>query len=34
MNPPPTSLSTTSLLVIPMHQPQACCTLRFSKVSV
>ena len=27
MNPPPTSLPTTSLWVIPMHQPQACCTL-------
>ena len=26
--PPPTSLPTTSLWVIPMHQPQACCTLR------
>ena len=24
MNPPPTSLPTTSLWVIPMHQPQAC----------
>ena len=28
MNPPPTSLPTTSLWVIPMHQPQARCTLR------
>ena len=28
MNPPPTSLPTTSLWVIPMHQPQASCTLR------
>ena len=28
MNPPPTSLPTTSLWVIPMYQPQACCTLR------
>ena len=28
MNPPPTSLPTTSLWVIPMHQPQACCILR------
>ena len=28
MNPPPTYLPTTSLWVIPMHQPQACCTLR------
>ena len=28
MNPPPTSLPTTSLWVIPMHQPEACCTLR------
>ena len=28
MNPPPTSLPTTSLWVIPMHQPQACYTLR------
>ena len=27
MNPPPTSLPTTSLWVIPMHQPQACCIL-------
>ena len=27
MNPPPTSLPTTSLWVIPMHQPQASCTL-------
>ena len=26
--PPPSSLPTTSLWVIPMHQPQACCTLR------
>ena len=26
--PPPTSLPTASLWVIPMHQPQACCTLR------
>ena len=26
--PPPTSLPTTSLWVIPMHQPQASCTLR------
>ena len=28
MNPPPTSLPTTSLWVIPMHQRQASCTLR------
>ena len=28
MNPPPTSLPTTSLWVIPMHLPQASCTLR------
>ena len=28
MTPPPSSLPTTSLWVIPMHQPQACCTLR------
>ena len=28
MNPPPTSLPITSLWVIPMHQPQACCILR------
>ena len=28
MNPPPTSLPITSLWVIPMHQPQACCTRR------
>ena len=27
MNPPPTSLPITSLWVIPMHQPQACCIL-------
>ena len=26
--PPPTSLPITSLWVIPMHQPQACCILR------
>ena len=28
MNPPLTSLPITSLWVIPMHQPQACCILR------
>ena len=27
MKTPPTSLPTTSLWVIPMHQPQACCIL-------
>ena len=27
MNPPPTSLPITSLWVITMHQPQACCIL-------
>ena len=27
MNPPPTSLPTTSLWVISVHQPQACCIL-------
>ena len=27
MNPPPTSLPTTSLWVIPMHHLQACCIL-------
>ena len=31
MNTPPTSLPTTSLWVIPMHQPQARCTLRQKK---
>ena len=28
MNPPPTPLPITSLRVIPMHQPRACCILR------
>ena len=28
MNPPPTSLPITSLWVITVHQPQACCILR------
>ena len=27
MNPPPTSLPITSLWVIPVHQPQACCII-------
>ena len=34
MNPPPTSLPTTSLWVIPMHQPQASSIMVFSNKSV